>query len=180
MIENKQTNLPFLLRRLDKGDFDNLSAYVNSLSPETKKRFGPHAFDKQSMVEFYRDNDLRIGYIALDLETGAIVAYAIIKRGVLEHDRIRLESYGLIPDQEQDSTFAPSVADNRQGQGIGSSLLQFIIADLKTREINRIILWGGVQADNERAIQYYQRNGFTRLGHFEHNGGNYDMILTLS
>jgi ribosomal protein S18 acetylase RimI-like enzyme len=179
MTENKQTNLPYLLRRLDKGDFDNLSSYVNSLSAETRKRFGPHAFDKQSMVDFYRANDLRLGYIAVDLETDAIVAYAIIKRGCLEHDSARLESYGLILDQEQDSSFAPSVADSRQGQGLGSSLLQFIIADLKTRNINRILLWGGVQADNERAIHYYQKNGFTRLGQFEHNGSNYDMILSL-
>ncbi len=180
MIQHKQNNLPFLLRRLDKGDFDNLVSYVNGLSQETRKRFGPHAFDKQSMVDFYSENDLRLGYIAVDLETGAIVGYAIIKRGILEHDRARLESYGLVPDQERDSTFAPSVADNRQGQGIGSSLLQFIIADLKTRKINRIILWGGVQADNERAIQYYLRNGFTRLGQFEYNGSNYDMMLSLS
>ncbi len=180
MSEHKQTTLPFLLRRLDKGDFDNLVLYVNSLSSETKKRFAPHAFDKQSMIDFYQDNDLLIGYIAVDLETGAIVAYAIMKRGILEHDRSRLESYGLIPDQEQDSTFAPSVADSRQGQGVGSGLLQYIIAEQKITKINRILLWGGVQADNVRAIHYYERNGFTRLGQFEHHGTNYDMILTLS
>lgn len=179
MTPDKKNNLPYLFRRLDTSDFENLFSYTNLLSAETKKRFAPHAFDLQSIIDCFMENDSHLGYIALDLETNAIVAYAIIKTGYLEHDRSRLESYGLLLDQEQDSTYAPSVADKQQGHGLGSNLLQFIVTDLKTRNIKRIILWGGVQADNERAIKYYLKNGFTHLGQFENNGLNYDMIMLL-
>lgn len=41
----------------------------------------------------------------------------------------------------------------------------------------RIILWGGVQAGNEKAVSYYLKHGFRTVGQFEHNGNNYDMIL---
>jgi len=177
MIEN---NHPYFFRRLDRSDFDNLCIYLNRLSPETRKRFGPHAFDKQSIIDFYSDEQhIQLGYIVLDLQTNQILAYAIIKTGYLEHDRLRLESYGFELNADHDCTFAPSVADNLQGQGLGKGLFQFILADLKTRDMRRIILWGGVQANNERAIQYYLKNGFIRIGQFEHNGTHYDMVLTI-
>lgn len=161
-------------------DFDQLANYLQQLSPETKKRFGPHPFDKDSIATFYNSSDTYQGYIARDLETGGIIAYSIVKMGYLEHDGYRLQSYGITPDSTTDCTFAPSVADSWQGMGIGNQLLRFIIADVKTKGIRRVILWGGVQMDNEKALTYYLQNGFRRLGQFSHNGENYDMVLDIS
>lgn len=43
-----------------------------------------------------------------------------------------------------------------------------------------MLLWGGVQATNERAIRYYTRNGFEPVGRFWHNGkDNLDRVKAL-
>jgi GNAT superfamily N-acetyltransferase len=176
LIEAKNKKLVFL-RKLESKDFGDLFDYLQDLSAETKKRFGPHEFDQQSIVEFYKLPDIHRGYVALDIETNRIVAYSIIRIGYLGHDKIRLQSYGLTLDNTADCTFAPSVADLWQGCGVGNKLFHFILSDLKINKIRRIILWGGVQVDNDRAVSYYKRNGFKILGQFSHNGENYDMIF---
>jgi diamine N-acetyltransferase len=173
-IEAKNNQQVFL-RRLNSNDLDNLFHYLQNLSTETKKRFGPHNFDKQSIVDFY-DLNTNLGYVAHTVDKKEIIAYSIIKIGYLEHDGLRLQSYGLAPDNKTDCTFAPSVADLWQSCGIGNHLFRFILSDLTATEIERFILWGGVQMDNERAVNFYRKNGFKTLGQFTYNGENYDMI----
>ena len=51
--------------------------------------------------------------------------------------------------------------------------------DLRQKGVNRIVLWGGVQATNEKAVNFYKKHGFIELGHFEHNGSNVDMVKDL-
>jgi ribosomal protein S18 acetylase RimI-like enzyme len=174
-----KNNRPYFLRRLNSNDFDNLFDYLQNLSAETKKRFGPHNFDKQSIIDFY-DLNTNLGYIAHTVDTKEIIGYSIIKIGYLVHDAKRLESYGITLNNKTDCTFAPSVADLWQSCGIGNTLFRFILSDLMTTEIERIILWGGVQMDNERAVNYYKKNGFKTLGQFAYNGENYDMIYNVS
>lgn len=178
IIKAKNTRL-VLLRRLVPDDIEKLCDYLRYLGPATVKRYGPHPFDKQSVTELYSSPGTYMGYIARDSETYGIIAYSVIKTGYIEHDGIRLQSYGLIPDNITDCTFAPSVADQWQSQGVGNSLFHFMLADLKAKGIKRIILWGGVQSDNQKAVNYYLKNGFKILGQFEHNGPNYDMILEI-
>ena len=100
-------------------DCNQLIGYYNRLSDETKNRFGPHHFDKQSIVDIYNDQ-CNLGYLAIDSLNDRIVAYAIVRIGFLEHDRNRLECYGLILDPKTDATFAPSVADEWLSFGIGN------------------------------------------------------------
>lgn len=176
MIVSTKNNRQVVFRKLNADDYSNLCAYLDKLSINTRKRFGPHPFDRNSVVEFYQ-NDFHTGYIAQETETSEIVAYSIIKIGFLEHDAFRLQSYGLKLDNKTDATFAPSVADNWQSQGIGNALFQFIVSDLKLLDIRRVILWGGVQVDNHKAVNYYRKNGFHTLGEFHCNGPNYDMVL---
>jgi diamine N-acetyltransferase len=179
MIIQTKDNRNVLLQKLTANDFEELSDFLLNLSQKSKKRFGPHSFDGKSIAEVYSDSARFKGYIARDAETLAIIAYSILKIGFLEHDSLRLRSYGLTLDSKTDCTFAPSVADSWQGIGIGNSLFSFIIADLKAIGIKRIILWGGVQCTNTRAVNYYLKNGFTTLGQFEYNGLNYDMICDI-
>jgi len=176
MIVQAKNNKHVSLRKIDSNDIDKLCDYLQHLSLETKKRFEPHPFDKQSIIGFYKYSDTHIGYIALDIETSEIVAYFIIKIGYLEHDSIRLQSYGISLHKTYDCTFAPSVADLWQSNGIGNLLFRYILSDLKMMNIKRIILWGGVQVDNANAVNFYLKNGFRTLGQFFHNGENYDMI----
>lgn len=180
MILTAKNNKQVFLRRLEERDFDHLFVYLQGLSPETKKRFGPHPFDRQSVLDFYTSSTNNWGYVAEDVETAEIVAYSIIKIGYLAHDGTRLQSYGLVFNDQTDCTFAPSVADSWQSFGIGNALFEFILADLEKASIQRIILWGGVQADNDKALNYYKKNGFKTVGQFQNNVHNYDMILEIS
>ena len=179
MIIQTKNSRQVLLRKLTLDDIDQLSDYFQQLGAATVKRYGPHGFDKQSISALYQNPHEYSGYIALDIETSEVVAYSIIKRGYLEHDGYRLQSYGLTLDVKTDCTFAPSVADLWQSQGIGNSLFHFMVLDLKDKGIKRILLWGGVQSDNQKALNYYRKNGFITLGQFEYNGLNEDMILEI-
>ena len=180
MLTETKDHRQIELRHLNNNDFDNLLTYLNHLSHETKRRFGPHPFDEISVRNFYLSSCQYQGFIAVDTPTNAIVAYAVIKRGFLVHDQSRLLDYGIKPDDLTDCTFAPSVGDLWQNAGVGKALLKFIISEIKTAGIKRMILWGGVQSDNERAKNYYLKAGFKVLGHFEYYGENEDMILDLN
>ena len=166
-------------RRVGSEDIGGLYDYLQKLSVESKRRFGPHSFERQAIADFYQQPDEHLGYLAFDHITREIVAYAIVKIGFFQHDRFRLEGYGLKPDSATDCNYAPSVADEWQGCGLGYAMFQQIKSDLSSRGIRRIILWGGVQSENEKAIRFYRKNGFKTLGTFEYNGWNEDMILEI-
>jgi diamine N-acetyltransferase len=168
-----------LLRQLISTDFTILLHYLHHLSTETKNRFEPHPFDPDAVIDFY-NNPHHLGYVAEDIEMGKLIGYALIKTGYLEHDKPRLQSHGIEPCSKTDCTFAPSVADAWQGLGIGNSLFGFILSQLRAACFKRIILWGGVQAGNNHAVHYYQKNGFVTLGQFDYNGLNYDMIYQIT
>lgn len=96
----------------------------------------------------------------------------------ISHDRDRYVNYGINLCETTDCTYAPSVADAWQNRKIGSRVFDFILSDLPS-DFKRMVLWGGVQADNAIAVAFYQRKNFQLLGEFEHNGNNFDMMLNL-
>ena len=51
-----------------------------------------------------------------------------------------------------------------------------VLQDAINQGRRRIFLWGGVKAENQRAIKFYERHGFIRLGTFLHEGENLDMV----
>ncbi|MEI7829612.1 MAG: GNAT family N-acetyltransferase [Prolixibacteraceae bacterium] len=167
------------IRRLVPDDFGGLHDYLQNLSAESKRRFGPHSFERQAIADFYEHSEMHMGFVAIDNATLEIIAYAIVKIGFFEHDRSRLEGYGLKLDPTTDCNYAPSVADAWQSCGLGNDMFQQIKSDLSARDIKRMILWGGVQSDNEKAIRFYRKNGFQTLGSFAYHGWNEDMILEI-
>lgn len=167
----------FLIKRFSLFESEDLSNYLNDLSPESKRRFGRHSFDVDSICGLYSNSDAYVGYVAREITHGKIISYCVVKHGILEHDKFRLESYGLEPDKAGVCTFAPSVSDDYQNKGVGNLMFDYIVSHLKSINVKRIILWGGVQATNEGAFAFYLKQGFNILGKFEHNGDNYDMIF---
>ena len=88
--------------------------------------------------------------------------------------------WGWILHDETDCTLAPSVADAYQSQGLGSLMMQHLLGLLPRLGRQRMLLWGGVRADNPRAVHFYTKFGFQRVGDFEAGGtNNYDMIADL-
>lgn len=164
-------------RALSSSDFEQLEHFLHSLSPESKGRFGPHGYDFDSIRSFYLDSK-NTGILGFS-EERELIAYAILRSGFLDHDRQRIEGYGLSLNMDMDSTFAPAIADLWQGRGIGNELFNFVENLAKGKGIYRMILWGGVQSSNDRAVNYYKKLGFRPVGSFEYHGWNQDMIYQI-
>ena len=167
------------IRKWEKQDLPHLYQYLVHLGSITKSRFGPHPFDQGILEQLFDQGD-HIGMLVIDNPSTYIIGYALIKQGFLTHDAERLKSYGLQLSHTTDATYAPSLADEWQGKGIGKLIWQSTIALLQQKGIRRVILWGGVQQANERAVAYYHRLGFVTLGTFSLNSlQNLDMICSI-
>lgn len=162
-------------------DASKLYDYFSSLSDQSKARFGPHSFDWEHLNRLCKGliDDI-IAFVADEGSTGRIVGYMVTKRGYIQADKDRYSGYSIESDPEHTFTLAPSVADDYQSAGLGSRMMKYVLAQLKVRGAQKVVLWGGVQAGNSRACHFYQKFGFRRLGDFEHNGNNYDMALNVA
>ena len=105
----------------------------------------------------------------------------LIKQGMTEWDMNRYLARQQAYDYNSSVTFAPSVADAWQSSGLGMLMNNIIEDDLRKRNIKNIILWGGVQATNEKAVNFYEKLGYLFIASFWHDGkDNYDMVKKLN
>jgi GNAT superfamily N-acetyltransferase len=170
----------FNFQQLNQSDYIQLNLYLDRLDPLTKSRFQPHLYDIESINKFYSPDNYNQGFVVYLPDKQTIIGYAIIHYGFLLHDAPRLTSYGIELNHSTDCVFAPSVADAWQGQGLGKQLLDYVLAEIKSRSFKRIFLWGGVQAENPNALKFYNKSGFIPIGTFNHQGLNYDMMKEIS
>jgi len=169
------------IRLLQKDDEERLFNYFSQLSAESKSRFGPHLFDRETVRYIVEEQGSDISrYVALDKQQ-EIVAYMLIKKGMLEGEQYRLRQNNVAFEESLFCTYAPSVADAWQSSGLGSAMYQVIEQHIRDNTPCRfIILWGGVQATNAKAIGFYQKQGFKQIGSFWYDGkDNYDMVKNL-
>jgi L-amino acid N-acyltransferase YncA len=170
-----------IIRLLQSSDKEQLTAYLQGLSHESKSRFSPHPFDYATIDHICAmggKEDI-IRYVA-ETEDNVLVAYMLIKPGLKESDANRIRGYGLHVDAHTDCSFAPSVADALQGSGLGTQMFYYIKDELKKAGKKRLVLWGGVQGSNYKAIDYYRKTGFRDVGEFDRNGKNLDMVLEIN
>lgn len=177
-LANKQS---VSIRLLEKNDHDLLLAYLQALSAESRSRFGPHPFDEATVNDIcsHLPGDTS-RYIAIDIAAGKMAAYMLAKNGMMEWDRLRYANRRQHFDETVTVTYAPSVADEWQSSGLGSALYMIIEAALKNKGIATIILWGGVQATNKKALGFYTKFGYRIIGAFRQDDkDNYDMLKLL-
>ena len=173
-----------LLRPLRPDDAPMLGRYFLGLSRETVRVYGPHPFDQQTANRLCADLDsahtLRMLGI-VDGEAGAeIIAYFIVHFGVYESDARRYQERGMPLDAAVDSELAPSVADAYQGSRVGSLVMGHLLPLLRRLGRRRLALVGGVRGDNPRAIHFYEKFGFAKVGEFQWRGVvSFDMIAAL-
>ena len=176
-----KNNASVTIRLLQNDEEERLFNYFSELSAETKSRFGPHLFDRETVRYIVNEQASDIyRYVALDGQQ-EIVAYMLIKNGMLEGEQYRLKQNNVAFEEALFCTFAPSIADAWQSSGLGSAMYQVIEHDIRDNMPYRfIILWGGVQAKNAKAIGFYQKQGFQQIGSFWYDGkDNHDMIKNL-
>jgi len=166
-------------RPWQESDLPNLLSYLHHLNEKTRDRFGPHLFTHEALQHLYHHPEYT-GFLIIENNSTFIIGYAIIKLGCIEHDIPRLSSYHINPNPLTDATYAPSIADDWQGKGIGKLLWKTVRNYLQQHQKKRVILWGGVQADNHIAVNYYHKNGFVTIGQYEYNGKqNMDMLCII-
>ena len=166
-----------VLRKVAAEDADMLFHFLTNLSPETLSTFAPHAFDETTIRQLCKNTDTSDihRYLAIN-QSSRCVAYALLKTGIIWHDADRLKQYGLNPAEHLYGTFAPCVAEAYYGSGLAQALFKEIEEEARGQQMNRLILWGGVQKTNSRAVRFYEKSGFRIVGEFQYHGQNLDMV----
>jgi diamine N-acetyltransferase len=196
-----------VVRLLQRDDAPILGRYFLSLSAATRRVYAPHAFDLATAVQLCAqlDPSQTMRFVALssvetdanagasagpgrgpscedDAETDAsVIAYIIVRLTPGAGEVQRYASAGICLDPQTTFYLAPSVADRYQSRGVGSALMQPILSWLRHLGCRRLVLSGGVRAENARAKRFYAKLGFRHVGDFRTQGevDNHDMVLDL-
>ena len=173
-----------IFRPLQKEDAQRLGDYFIGLSEDLRNRFAPHAFNletAQELCDQVGESDT-VRLIALREATQEVIAYYLLEFALDESDHQRYLDYGIRLDPASDCRFAPSVMDRFQHSGLGSALMASCKEMANRVGCQRMILMGGVYSWNEKAVPYYEKSGFRKVGIFRAGTAeeSYDMILNLS
>jgi diamine N-acetyltransferase len=167
-------------RFLERGDHQRLYIYLTGLSTESRSKFGPHNFDANSIINICENLCGDTIYFVAEDADKEIVAYMLLKKGMLNTDRSRYDEYNIYFNESLTATYAPSVADAWQNSGVGTAMFQHILLFLKNNGYKNLVLWSGVQTLNQRAFYFYSKHHFKKAGSFWHEGkDNLDMFLEL-
>ncbi|MGW3768256.1 GNAT family N-acetyltransferase [Actinomadura verrucosospora] len=172
-----------VFRPLVRTDAESLAGFLAALSPESRRFSGFDGDDLAAAQELCaaiaRYDKLRL---VLEEEASArIVGLLEFSLSLPEGDLVRYRRAGIHLDEATDCRFGLTLADDHQGKGLATLVLPLVCEVARRLGKRRIILWGGVLADNPRAIRYYEKNGFRRVGSFTGPDGqtSLDMILDI-
>ncbi|MFC4467940.1 GNAT family N-acetyltransferase [Streptomyces xiangluensis] len=171
-----------VFRTLTHTDAERLAGFLEGLSPESRRLSTFDGYDLAAARELC-DAIARYDKLRLVLEevpSGRIIGLLELSLALTPADIARYQEAGIHLTETTDCRFGPTLADDYQGRGVGTLTFP-LIADVARRlGRTRIILWGGVLADNARAIRYYEKNGFRPVGSFAGTVGapSLDMMFT--
>ncbi|MCC7304008.1 GNAT family N-acetyltransferase [bacterium] len=169
------------LRPLGDKDVKNLSNFLESLSLETRKYYMLDSFDEK-MAQSLRDDIGKYDKARfVILFEDSIIGIFEFSFDLVSEDIERFSDYGVALVQGKDCRFGPCISDKFHGKGLAGTVFPYLITIAKKLNQKRMILWGGVFVSNEKAIKYYLKSGFRKIGEFINTDGEpcYDMILDL-
>ncbi|MEV5750263.1 GNAT family N-acetyltransferase [Actinoallomurus sp. NPDC052308] len=172
-----------IFRPLTHADTEHLAAFLEALSCESRRFSTFEGYDLATARELC-DAIARYDKLRLVLEevpSGRIVGLLEFSLDLTSADVSRYQEAGIRLAETTDCRFGPTLADDYQGRGVGTIVIPLITEVARLLGRTRIILWGGVRADNPRAIRYYEKNGFRPVGFFTEADGSLslDMMLDL-
>ena len=170
------------LRPLAAGDIEPLARFLAGLSAETRALSSFPGYDRAAANELCeaigRYDKHRFVLIAPAGEVAALFEFSL---DLPAADVARYRAAGVMLDERSDCRFGPTVADGYQGRGAASAAFPLLVERARSLGQRRILLWGGVLARNERAVAFYAKQGFRRVGGFLTPEGEQalDMLLDL-
>jgi diamine N-acetyltransferase len=171
-----------IIRPLESSDTHKLAEFLQNLSIETRRLSAFPSYEIEIAQELC-DAIARYDKLRFVLETVSKQLAGLLEFSfdLVDHDIERYRSYSLQLHQDTDCRFGPTLADEYQNKGVGTLVMPFIKTVACQFEQKRIILLGGVLGDNPRAIRFYEKTGFRRVGIFKNNDDVevIDMILEL-
>lgn len=144
-----------VIRRLQAGDAPALYDFYDALSPRSQRTFAP--FGRNPPLEKYEEvvqgnSPGGDKYDLVALDGARIVGWSFVwSLGAAE------------------PVFGLGVADEYHGQGVGSRLMDAVLAAMRQSGMSQLYLT--VVTDNARAWQMYARRGFTRYDEFTGEDG---------
>jgi len=170
------------LRPLRGSDASNFADFLRNLGPETRARFGPHPLDESTAHALCAAQpEAQIQRLVL-CEKQAIVGYFILDFTPTEAEQQRYQQAGIGLNFQLEPRFAPCIADHYQNQGLASLAMAELISYCQQQGLKSLVLMGGTQASNLRAIHFYKKAGFAEIGRFYtayNQQDNLDMRLSL-
>jgi diamine N-acetyltransferase len=167
-----------MLRELHADDAKALGQYFDGLTDATTRRFQPHELSAAHAVRLCAEASADTQRFVM-LHSEQIIAYFILSRRIPPEDAARYRERGVELDGARDLSFAPSVADAWQDHKVASAAMPHLIAHVRAAGVRSLVLMGGTQATNARAIAFYEKFGFVRGGGYETDVYNHDMRLVL-
>ncbi|MEO3822824.1 GNAT family N-acetyltransferase [Actinomadura sp. B10D3] len=173
-----------VLRPLEHADADGLAGFLRGLSDESRRFSTFDGYDLAAARELCdaiaRYDKLRL--VLEDAASGAIIGLFELSLALVDGDVARYQAAGVHLTMTTACRFGPTLADAFQGRQVGTLAFPLITDAVRKLGRTRIILWGGVLADNARAIRFYEKNGFRYIGAFTGPDGlrSLDMMLDLS
>jgi len=170
-----------VFRPLNEHDVLAFGRFMEELSEEIRRRFGPHPLNSEEAARICdKLDDLKMLRMILVNSNDEIVGYIILSFELRDSQVLRYEDYKIPIERGRDICVAPAVADRYQNSGLGSIMLEETIKIAQRLGVKYIILWQGTQLTNTRAIHFYEKFGFQKSGEFEKYGNNnVDMTLML-
>ncbi|MEV5704450.1 GNAT family N-acetyltransferase [Actinoallomurus sp. NPDC052274] len=172
-----------VLRPLTHADTERLAVFLRGLSAESR-RFSTFdgyglAAARDLCAAIARYDKLRL--VLEDAAAETIIGLFELSLAITAGDLARYRAAGIRLTETTDCRFGPTLADAYQGRKVGTLAFPLVTEIVRRLGRTRIILWGGVLADNARAIRFYEKNGFQHIGSFTRPDGirSLDMMLDL-
>ncbi len=170
----------FAFRMVKSEDAERLARYFEGLSAATRRRFAPHPLNAEhARLLCSSITDAADRFLLLAKADDTVVGYFILDYEIKEGDRVRFLEKGIALQNGLDPMFAPSLADAWQGLGLASLVMPLIVESARARGARSLVLLGGTQATNARALHFYEKFGFQRCGGYQTDVFNHDMRLIL-
>lgn len=170
---------PVEVRRLRSDDAAAFGRFLEALGATTRSFFGPHPLTAPEASRLCAAQPERDALrLVVTGPGGRIVAYFILEFGLRDEDARRYAARGQPLDPATTVTLAPVVADDCQNTGVAGVAFPSVVAAARATGRTHLVLMGGTQERNARAVRFYLREGFTPHARFEHPPGIWNIDMT--